>query len=49
MCFVASQLVNTNERNKLVVNSYLQLAANGRAVAFCVSIEHAEDLSAMFQ
>ena len=43
------QLVNTPGRNRLVVDSYLELAAGRRAIAFCCSIQHAEDLAEAFR
>ncbi len=49
--FVESQLarmVNTKERNELVIKSYIEYASGRKALAFCASIRHAEDLAAMF-
>ncbi|GAX81731.1 hypothetical protein CEUSTIGMA_g9159.t1 [Chlamydomonas eustigma] len=46
---ILSLVINTPQRNMLVVKSYLMWAPTRRAVAFCVSIEHAEDLACMFQ
>jgi len=43
-----AQAVNTKERNKLVVKSYLEYAPGRKAIAFCANIQHAEDLAEMF-
>lgn len=40
--------VNTPERNKLIVASWLKAAAPRQAVAFCVDVQHAHDLAATF-
>jgi len=43
-----SQEVNTPERNRLVVESYIKYASGRQAIMFCVDIEHAIALAAMF-
>lgn len=40
--------VNTRARNDLAVRSYASLAPERKAVAFCVSVQHAVDLAAVF-
>lgn len=40
--------VNTSGRNKVIVNSYLERSPDKRAVAFCVDVQHALDLAAVF-
>jgi superfamily II DNA or RNA helicase len=51
--FVASQLsrtINVPGRNRLIVESYLKYGnARRKTIAFCADVQHAEDLSAMFQ
>ncbi len=44
-----SLAANTPARNKIVVNAYRLHAADRRAVAFAVDVEHAEALAAQFQ
>lgn len=49
--FVGGQLaraINTEERNQIVIDSYLQYASKRKAIAFCASVEHAEDLADRF-
>jgi superfamily II DNA or RNA helicase len=41
-------LINSPERNALVVNSYIDYGQGRKAVAFCISIKHAQDLSQAF-
>lgn len=43
-----SESVNTPERNRIVVESFEDHAEDRRAVAFCVDIEHAENLRDAF-
>jgi superfamily II DNA or RNA helicase len=43
-----AQLVNTKQRNELVVKSYCDYAPGRKALAFCADIRHAEDLAGMF-
>eukprot|EP00798_Chlamydomonas_sp_ICE-L_P006709 gene6709-3379_t len=43
-----NKIINTPERNALVVDTYNSLADGRKGIAFCCSIEHGEDLSAMF-
>src|SRR6185312_5122082 len=43
------ETVNTAERNRLVVASWIKAAAPRQAVAFCVDVQHAQDMAAMFQ
>ncbi len=50
--FVAEQLsrvINTDERNRLVVENYLDLAANRKALVFAADLNHARNLTAVFQ
>lgn len=42
-------LINTDTRNKLIVNSYLEYGENRHGIAFTVSVEHAMDLASAFQ
>jgi ATP-dependent helicase IRC3 len=49
--FVESQLaqvVNTSERNSLLVTAYREYAAGRRAVVFCVNVAHAMDVCQAF-
>jgi ATP-dependent helicase IRC3 len=49
--FVESQLaevVNTRERNNLLVAAYLKLASRRRAIVFCVDVAHAKDVCRAF-
>ena len=43
-----SEVIDTEERNKLIVSSYLELAKDTRAIAFTASIQHAQDLTECF-
>jgi superfamily II DNA or RNA helicase len=50
--FVAAELsahVNTPNRNELVVRCYQERCPQGRALAFCVDVQHSLDMAAMFQ
>lgn len=51
--FIASELskvVNTPERNRLIVDNYTEYALDRtKALAFCVDVQHAKDLAAAFQ
>jgi ATP-dependent helicase IRC3 len=50
--FVESQLaavVNTGDRNQLLVNAYRQYAKGRRTIVFCVDVEHAKAVSTTFQ
>ena len=40
-----AQAVNTDKRNKLVVDSYFNYAYGRKAIAFCANVQHAEDLA----
>lgn len=42
------ELINTPERNALVVEKYLQYASGRQFIAFCVDVRHAQDLCAAF-
>lgn len=42
------ELINIPERNKLIVEKYKQHAMGRQFLAFCVDVQHALDLSAMF-
>lgn len=42
-------LINTDTRNKLIVNSYLEYGENRHGIAFTVSVAHAMDLASAFQ
>lgn len=42
------EVINTPERNALIVEKYLQYASGRQFVAFCVDVKHAQDLSAAF-
>src|SRR5262249_15623493 len=44
-----SRFINTQERNRLVVKNYLDLAANRKALVFAADLNHARNLTAMFQ
>jgi ATP-dependent helicase IRC3 len=49
--FVESQLaqvVNTGDRNQLLVSAYRQLAEGRRAIVFCVDVAHAREVSDTF-
>lgn len=41
--------VNTEQRNRIIVASYKQYAAKGKAAAFCAGVQHAKDLTKTFQ
>lgn len=41
--------VNTPERNRIVLQSYLQHARGRRAIGFSVDVQHARDLAALFE
>jgi superfamily II DNA or RNA helicase len=43
-----SQVVNTSERNNLLVTSYRKYAAGRRAIVFCVNVAHAMDVCHAF-
>jgi superfamily II DNA or RNA helicase len=50
--FIAEQLsriINTKERNRLVVENYLELAAERKALVFAADLNHARSLAEMFQ
>jgi len=51
--FIASELskiVNTLERNRLIVENYTEYASERKkALAFCVDVQHAKDLAQAFQ
>ena len=50
--FVASELsrmVNTPDRNRLILDNYLKYASDRKkALAFCADVQHAKDLAATF-
>jgi superfamily II DNA or RNA helicase len=49
--FIAQQLsrvINTKERNRLVVENYLELAADRKALVFAADLKHATSLADMF-
>ena len=43
-----SRVINTKERNRLVVENYLELAADRKALVFAVDLNHARSLAEMF-
>jgi ATP-dependent helicase IRC3 len=43
-----SQVVNTSERNNLLVTAYRKYAAGRRAIVFCVNVAHAMDVCHAF-
>jgi superfamily II DNA or RNA helicase len=43
-----SQVVNTGERNNLLVSAYRKYAAGRRAIVFCVNVAHAMDVCHAF-
>lgn len=47
--FQLAQAVNTDKRNKLVVDSYFEYSYGRKAIAFCANVQHAEDLALMFR
>ena len=42
------EIVNTSERNQLVVDKYKEYASGRQFLAFCVDVQHAMDLNATF-
>ncbi len=42
-------MVNTTERNALVVATFQELAPGRKAVAFAADVQHAEDLAGAFR
>lgn len=42
------ELINTPERNALVVEKYIQYASGRQFIAFCVDVRHAQDLCSAF-
>ncbi len=50
--FIADELsraINTKERNRLVVQNYLELAADRKALVFAADVDHARSLAEMFR
>lgn len=50
--FVAEELsraINTRDRNRLVVENYLELASGRKALVFAADLAHARDLTEMFK
>jgi superfamily II DNA or RNA helicase len=50
--FIAEELsraINTRERNRLVVENYLELAADRKALVFAADLNHAKSLAEMFK
>jgi len=51
--FISSELstiINTPERNRLIVENYMQYALDRKkSLAFCVDVQHAKDLALAFQ
>src|SRR5262245_23817755 len=50
--FIAEELsraINTKERNRLVVENYLELAADRKALVFAADLKHARSLAQMFK
>jgi superfamily II DNA or RNA helicase len=43
-----AEVVNTNDRNNLLVNAYRQYAAGRRAIVFCVNVAHAMNVGQAF-
>lgn len=43
-----SLVVDTPERNQLIINKYKHYANNRQAIAFCVNVKHAENLRDLF-
>lgn len=41
-------LVNTRERNNLIVNKYIEYAAGRQFIAYCIDVQHARDLNDAF-
>lgn len=44
-----SRVINTRERNRLVVENYLDLAADRKALVFAADLNHAKSLADMFK
>jgi superfamily II DNA or RNA helicase len=44
-----SRVINTSERNRLVVENYLELAADRKALVFAADLKHAMSLAETFQ
>jgi superfamily II DNA or RNA helicase len=44
-----SRVINTRERNRLVVENYLELAADRKALVFAADLNHAKGLAEMFK
>ena len=44
-----SRVINTKERNRLVVENYLELAAERKALVFAADLNHAKSLAEMFK
>src|SRR5207237_8657657 len=44
-----SRVINTKERNRLVVENYLALAAERKALVFAADLYHARSLAEMFK
>ncbi|MCC8178488.1 MAG: DEAD/DEAH box helicase family protein [Cloacibacillus sp.] len=44
-----SLALNTEERNRIIVKSYLDHAAGRKAIVFCCDIKHSQDLAAAFR
>ena len=42
-------VINTKNRNHLIVNQYIKLAKDEQAIAFCVSVKHAFELQRRIQ
>jgi len=43
------EAVNTEERNKLIVDSYRDIAPDSKAIVFCVNVEHTKFLTEYFK
>lgn len=44
-----AKVVNTSERNQIVINAYKQHALNRKTIAFCVDVSHSKDLAQAFK
>src|SRR5208283_3626935 len=44
-----SEAVNTDVRNKLVVNGWMEKGQGRQTLGFCVDIQHAKDMAAAFR
>jgi superfamily II DNA or RNA helicase len=44
-----SRIINTKDRNRLVVENYLELAADRKALVFAADLNHAKSLAEMFK